>query len=642
MSKIRQNILIAVLIAVILVLSLLLFFGEKLAGNFIGQRNNNGNQENLSQVVYNITDKMLTADGKSKAETRYEVSIKDVLINNQRWLEYNISRNQARARILLRLENNIIKNYRVKINNEPEIDYQNENGEALLPRIPMAKYLILPGQYQEFTEKQLDQAVPITGLRSASFNSPFLDREITLKESGISDGRISDEGTSVIVRIDTRYETGMFVPRKINYEGDYLCCENYRWEYGEIDYPKIDEFIEAGVNSFSANAIIEVITKNLAGRLQTAREFSDYMKAKNAYYSHSIASAYDFFDMFRSNFITLPALDEPYAHFNQSKDSSGAAAVTGQYEDFVRSLYPPTVGWWNENLPASFNYPIAVSWYDLEAGASGFINEGLGSYELATLKYFNENFSLDIPLTLDNVVNLQAAFMAGASRQFQKPWGLGIYISTGHPLAEQISPNLNNQEKLRLIENEIRPELVEKLFVAGARIFALWAYHEDGPISPANALSLARQIKDLANASSNQPPVADTAIILPYGTLVPACLDKDGLNCWGWSGDEHIVVLENLGTNIKSLLLANKKFHILIDVIPEGYQEIIDLRGFAQTGTTKENQPKAGSKDNQSKDSQANNNQTVCENLSETACAVNNICAPYYNDDGSYRKCSLK
>ncbi len=361
-------------------------------------------------------------------------------------------------------------------------------------------------------------------------------------------------------------------------------------QFGDFDFDRLPALIEAGINEIIAP--IEFMTKDVTRRYELRCQFVQSVKPYGIRYCHTIATRENNELMATAgcseppedgNFVSGSLfLDEPYAYFPDWEKGftppADVAVVSQYYIDFVRrsleeqkSISVRNTGQ-NRTAPLpSFNTLESLAWYDLEAGADGFLVEGLGGFFLQQIHFFNEYFGLEIPETPENYIRLVAAFERGAASHFDQEWGYGIYAGT--PL-------------------HLRKIIMEGLYERGATIFIFWANHADGTIPTDEVISLAIHIRDYARTHTPSKTHAALAIVIPSGYHIPggiycseelsdrdACIQGKGAVYSGgdlWNAipamttpkvtadPRHAEILRAWGQAIKDALASDDEFDILI------------------------------------------------------------------------------
>lgn len=357
-------------------------------------------------------------------------------------------------------------------------------------------------------------------------------------------------------------------------------------QFGDFDFDRLPALIGAGINEIIAP--IEFMTKDTRRRYELRCQFVRSVKPYGVRYYHTIPVQEDN-DLLTTAGCTQPPedenfvsgnmfLDEPYAQFLAATPPADVALVSRHYIGLVvrsldgeKSLSVDNSGQDRTAPIPSFNTVESVAWYDLEAGADGFLAEGLGGSFLQQIHFFNEYFGLEIPETPENYVRLIAAFERGAAAHFNRQWGFGIYAGT--PL-------------------HLREAIMEGLYERGATIFFFWANHADGTITTDEVVSLATHIRNYARAHAPSKTHATLAILIPPGYHIPggvycskelpdrdACIQGKGAVYSGGdlrnaipaittpkvtANPRHAEILRAMGEAMKEALASGKEFDILV------------------------------------------------------------------------------
>ena len=370
-------------------------------------------------------------------------------------------------------------------------------------------------------------------------------------------------------------------------------------QFGDFDFDRLPAMVEAGINEIIAP--IEFMTKDIKRRYELRCQFVTLVKPYGLRYYHTI-SVHENNKMMMTagcseppedeNFVSGNMfLDEPYAHFPDWEKGftppANVVVVSQYYKDLVmrsldkeKSISVKNTGQNRVALILSFNTVESLAWYDLEAGADGFLVEGLGGSFLQQVHFFNEYFGLEIPETPENYIRLIAAFERGAGTHFNQEWGYGIYA--GIPV-------------------HLREAIMKGLYERGATIFFFWANHADGTLTTDEVIHLATHIRNYASTHVPSKMHATLAIIIPPGYHIPggiycskelpdrdACIrDKGAVYIGGdlWNAisaittpkvtadPSHAKILRAIGQAIKDALADDKEFDILVadDSLKPGY-----------------------------------------------------------------------
>ncbi len=362
-------------------------------------------------------------------------------------------------------------------------------------------------------------------------------------------------------------------------------------QFGNFDFYRLPTMIEAGINEIIAP--IEFMTKDITQRYELRCQFVNSVKPYGVRYYHTIATHENNELMAKAGCTAPPEdenfvsgnlfLDEPYANFPDWEKGytppADVAFVSQYYIDFVirsleeqKSISVKNTGL-NRTAPLpSFNTLESLAWYDLKAGADGFLTEGLGGFFLQQIHFFNEYFGLEIPETPENYIRLVSAFERGAASHFDKKWGYGIYAGT---------------------PSHLRKAIMEGLYERGAIFFFFWANHADGTLTTDEVASLAIYISNYARTHVPSKTHAKLAIVIPSGYHIPSgiycseelqnreeCIqDKGAVYSGGdlWNvipaittpkvaaDPRHAEILRELGQAIKSALASDDEFDIIIE-----------------------------------------------------------------------------
>jgi hypothetical protein len=360
--------------------------------------------------------------------------------------------------------------------------------------------------------------------------------------------------------------------------------------YGDLDAAAARRLVAAGVNYFEATGL-EQRSKELAPtgsageiyaiRQELRRRFVASSKALGVRYGHALLLSGSRIE--DEKFLGGAGwLDEPFAHFpGEPKLQISKATSPGEQLVASADAYFGLVkgqldherkgGREEVRLPGSANITESMAWYDLKAGCRSFWYEALGKLYLSNIHFFNEYFDLDIPETPQNSIRLSAALCRGAADHFGRSWGVGIYGGT---------------------PPEIRKQLIKGLYDRGATHFFLWAYHEDGALTPVEALRLAHWIATLPDRGAPTRKQATVALLLPKGYHIPLGIyisdllrkrepglraNKSGAlyadsGLWktirlskAEGNDPPLKMLERFGVALRRVLESDEEFDILID-----------------------------------------------------------------------------
>jgi hypothetical protein len=233
---------------------------------------------------------------------------------------------------------------------------------------------------------------------------------------------------------------------------------------------------------------------------------------------------------------------------------------------------------------AEVDYPVwetryETAFYQLEAGAAGFVHEG--RYHLRRFSESEATFDdwvgastgIRRAFTGEEMLRIHYAFLRGAARQFDRTWGTSIYGQADTNLA---------------------PLALTLAYDMGARYLWFWTSDHDHHVPWPEQLELARKLRDHARAhprpSIKQRPLVDTAIVIPYGSLLVLESPTGRKNPWDlwWVHD-----LDKAGVNEASrayqefrrrafteiirALDAHEDFDLAVDngSPPRGYRKVI-------------------------------------------------------------------
>ncbi|MBN2128693.1 MAG: hypothetical protein JW741_04325 [Sedimentisphaerales bacterium] len=219
---------------------------------------------------------------------------------------------------------------------------------------------------------------------------------------------------------------------------------------------------------------------------------------------------------------------------------------------------------------------IETSYYQLEANPCGIVQEcrwridpNADSDQPLMLQRMNAEFSVDVPVTPENLFLWSYSQMRGAARVFGSKWGMSIY--------GQAEPHL------RLASMKLAYDL-------GAEFIWFWTSDHDHHVPYTEQLRLAREISAYAES---RPPrdldklrrAATTAILIPYGYSLPTCWQ---LFTWGTHiypldrRNDHGLTYKQVLTPAVQEIARCLKSHTPYDLLPagkafdpNGYQRVI-------------------------------------------------------------------
>ena len=319
-----------------------------------------------------------------------------------------------------------IHRYLLKIDDEPLIEYT-DGKRAMLPVLSIEHALIKPKPQQgekekiflpnfgvakvlKLKEKSSDgeriyytnSNIPVTGIVGYEIHSSFLDRKAYL----INFGRYTlknkpiDESPLVLK-----------LPRK-----PWLAISTEVFE-GYNNLGLFRKLYRLGINLFE-----DIRGVYLGERRRFFNQTPVYFYSRNCW-------DVDIFDICRSNFLGFRShLDEPYQRqrkrfdYFRPKEVNNMSDASRRYVSAIRKLYK-NYNFWPGQRIKSYNSPPGCAWFDMKAGADGFI------FEHARLKdeieYLKNVVGGEIGQDIAEAIDM--ASITGAANTFKKPWGIGIY-----------------------------------------------------------------------------------------------------------------------------------------------------------------------------------------------------------------------
>ena len=211
---------------------------------------------------------------------------------------------------------------------------------------------------------------------------------------------------------------------------------------------------------------------------------------------------------YRSNYLGFPFLvDEPATRmiFFQSaftEEQRPESAAT-RLMDYVSSLYRPGVIREKRSDRPVWEFFASSAWYQLEAGAPGFIHEGR-SRPVKFAFEMRRRLGVEFPDDGPSLLRFDHAFMTGAARRFGRKWGVSIYGQMSPDAVEAVFPLAYEQ---------------------GASYFWFWPGSNHSGVPHPEILEIARDFREYVenNPRTGSPQslaaAADVAIALPWGYL---------------------------------------------------------------------------------------------------------------------------
>ncbi len=427
-----------------------------------------------------------------------------------------------------------VKRYFFKINKEPSCEVMGYNGRSLLPSCSLNE-LFIP--FTSAFRAVIKENIPLWGWQEAKWETSACSYRLERLASRCEEADQASITPSAdkTLRIDDRIRNVTFSPKRVSERGVDYGGGMFETVYNAPDYARIPDQIDAGFNQVIGTVVNDDLfdgEKSVRQRMELYLEFCRYVRHAPVFYGVDFVNLVRRTDRFRSNFVgSIPHLDEPIVYFeggsktrlpqwklkNQliqlqddaEKDRKGetgqSALVTGEFREsadkyigFVKRLCNPL---WEGDITPSFNYPASLAWYDVQAGAVGFIREFMGKYifqEVAFLNYIGTG----LDYTLETSIRLNSAFLrgAGCSEGF---WGPGVYLGT--PI-------------------DYRTEIMHLFYDEGARYFFIWSWYGDSDIEPSQAMELARDMwnyVDKVERGRAYRAKSECIILLPYGLYTP-------------------------------------------------------------------------------------------------------------------------
>lgn len=292
-----------------------------------------------------------------------------------------------------------VRRYQLQVDDEPPLEYVAGEGAAL-PWLDTAFAWVRPlCEAEKPSDALYHLQVPVTGLVSGSSSAPHCSRRLQLinrGEAGARDERAAAQPT--LIRLPLPPYIG------IAFDG-----------FGTP--AQAAEMVAAGAG----------LLENLPGLyLGDNRALYNHLPA---YFSEARCWDVDLFDLCRANFAGFaPHLDEPYQRQRKPNEylKRGEVATlpeaADRYTEALSKLVSRAQFWPGHSLH-SYDSPTSAAWYDLRAGAGGFVLENARlSDELTTIARVTGRQDAR---ELADEINI--AFLAGATRRFGGWWGQGIY-----------------------------------------------------------------------------------------------------------------------------------------------------------------------------------------------------------------------